>query len=234
MNIKEIIHNKAFTKENLVALLNCKGDDRKYLFESSARVKKETISDKVYFRGLIEFSNICKKNCLYCGIRSGRSDLNRYNIDDKQILEAVDFAYQNKYGSVVLQSGERDDISFVDRINQLLKEIKRITHNEIGVTLSLGEQTKETYQKWFSSGAHRYLLRIESSNRELYSKIHPNNAIHDYDKRLKALQDLKETGYQTGTGVMVGLPFQTTEILAEDLLFMQSFDIDMVGMGPYI
>ncbi len=234
MNIKEIIAERIFTKENLVFLLESKGEDRQFLFESSARVKKNTISDKVYFRGLIEFSNICKKNCLYCGIRSGRSDLNRYNIDDEEILKAVEFAYQNKYGSVVLQSGERDDIAFVDRIDNLLREIKRISNNEVGVTLSLGEQSKETYQRWFESGAHRYLLRIESSNRELYSKIHPNNELHDFDKRLQALKDLKEVGYQTGTGVMVGLPFQTTEILAEDLLFMQSFDIDMVGMGPYI
>ena len=119
-------------------------------------------------------------------------------------------------------------------MDRLLKEIKKLSNNELGITLSCGEQTKETYQRWFESGAHRYLLRIEASNRELYYKIHPNTQKHSFEKRLEALSFLKETGYQVGSGVMIGLPFQTFENLADDLLFLKKMDIDMCGMGPYI
>ena len=158
----------------------------------------------------------------------------RYDLTNEQILEAVQFAHENKYASVVLQGGERDDDEFIDRIEKLLIKSKEITKNEIGITLSLGEQTLETYQRWFSAGAHRYLLRIETSNKELYYRIHPQNRKHNFERRIQALYDLKRAGYQTGTGVMIALPFQTIEDLANDLLFFKKFDIDMVGMGPYI
>lgn len=115
-----------------------------------------------------------------------------------------------------------------------MRNARRITNGEIGITLSCGEQSEETYRRWFESGANRYLLRIESSSEELYRKIHPHDARHSFSNRMKALETLKKTGYQTGTGVMIGLPFQTIEHLAHDLLFMKQFDIDMCGMGPYI
>jgi biotin synthase len=146
----------------------------------------------------------------------------------------VEFAWKNKYGSVVLQSGEVTNQAFTERIDNLLRSIHNRTSAEMRVTLSLGEQSEETYQRWFESGAHRYLLRIETSNSELYSKIHPQDSHHDFNKRIDALKCLQRIGYQTGTGVMVGLPFQTLEDLANDLLFMKNFNIDMVGMGPYI
>ena len=153
-------------------------------------------------------------------------------LDDIDTAEGC--ANQNGYGSVVMQAGERSDKPFIDFIDSAIHAIKEVSNGELGITLSLGEQTPETYARWFESGAHRYLLRIESSNRELYNKIHPNDALHDFDTRLNAIRLLKETGYQTGTGVMIGLPWQTADDLANDLLFFNQIDIDLVGMGPYL
>ena len=128
----------------------------------------------------------------------------------------------------------RGDRKFADNIERLLNEIRLLSGGNLHVTLSLGEQTRDTYQRWHEAGAHRYLLRIEVSNPALYKKLHPDNKLHEYNKRLAALQMLRETGYQVGTGVMIGLPFQTIGDLAEDLIFFRDFDVDMVGMGPYI
>ncbi|WP_282125565.1 [FeFe] hydrogenase H-cluster radical SAM maturase HydE [Marinifilum flexuosum] len=233
-SIQQILEQDSLTKENIIQLLKSTGEDEKALFAKSSEVKLNYIGKNVHFRGLVEFSNICKKDCLYCGIRAGNKNVDRYDIADEEILKAAKFAYDNNYGSVVLQSGERSDKEFVDRIENLLKEIKKLSNNELGITISLGEQSKETYQRWYDAGAHRYLLRIESSNRELYEKIHPKNDNHAHETRLKCLKYLQDIGYQTGTGVMVGIPFQTYEDLANDLLFMKEFDIDMVGMGPFI
>jgi len=233
-SVEQILQQDQFTREDIIRLLKSKDEDEKALFVKSSEIKLKYIGKNVHFRGLVEFSNICKKDCLYCGIRAGNQNVDRYDIADEEILKAAKFAYKNNYGSMVLQSGERSDQTFVDRITNLLKEIKKLSNNELGITISLGEQTKETYQKWFDAGAHRYLLRIESSNKELYNKIHPNNEEHSHETRLKCLQSLQDIGYQTGTGVMIGIPFQTYEDLANDLLFMKKFDIDMVGMGPFI
>ena len=221
-------------KEEIKQLLNATGSERKTLFERARAKKEEVVGKKVFFRGLIEFSNVCSKDCLYCGIRKGNENVIRYHASDEQILDACNFAWKNRFASVVLQSGEISSAAFVKRIDGLLKKIKKFSNNELGVTLSCGEQSKETYRRWFESGAHRYLLRIESSNRDLYYKIHPKNKIHSFEKRLQALTFLQETGYQVGTGVMVGLPFQTIDDLVNDLLFFKEFDIDMCGMGPYI
>ncbi|TAJ15005.1 [FeFe] hydrogenase H-cluster radical SAM maturase HydE [Marinilabiliaceae bacterium JC017] len=232
--ITDIIKKESFTKEDLVRLLSSEGEERAVFLKKVAKSYIGTIGKKVYFRGLIEFSNYCTKDCLYCGIRKSNSKVDRYNIDDDAILEAARFAHQNRYGSLVLQSGERSDDAFVERIENLLRRIKAETNGELGITISVGEQTEETFRRWFEAGAHRYLLRIESSNRDLYYKIHPQNHKHDFDTRLNCLHLLKKTGYQTGTGVMIGLPFQTYEDLADDLLFMKELNVDMVGMGPFI
>ncbi len=232
--ISRILKKEKFSKADIVKLLQTNKEERQLLFAKANEVKKEYVGLKTYYRGLIEFSNICAKDCYYCGIRAGNKNVRRYDISDEQILQAVKFAYDNNYGSVVFQSGERMDKQFIERIEQLLIKSKNITNGKIGITISLGEQSSETYKKWYNAGAHRYLLRIESSNKELYYKIHPQNAKHDFDTRLKALYDLQKIGYQTGTGVMIGLPFQTFEHLADDLLFFKAFDVDMVGMGPYI
>ncbi|MFN8254786.1 MAG: [FeFe] hydrogenase H-cluster radical SAM maturase HydE [Bacteroidales bacterium] len=232
--VSEILNQKEFTKQDIVWLLQAKGTDQQLIFSKANEVKKQNVGLKTYFRGLIEFSNLCTKNCFYCGIRAGNKEVERYELSDDQILEAVRFAHENRYGSVVLQGGERIDENYISRIEQLIKKIKLSTNNEIGITLSLGEQTPETYKLWYAAGAHRYLLRIETTNKNLFYKIHPENARHNFETRLKALYDLKESGYQTGTGVMIALPYQTYGDLADDLLFFRDFDVDMVGMGPYI
>lgn len=233
-NIDEILSKDNFDRDDLIELLNTDQEGRRKLFAKSAEVKKQYVGNKVYFRGLIEFSNICSKNCLYCGIRAGNTKTNRYHLTADEVVEAAKFAYENKYASLVIQAGERSDKKFVNTITDLLKRINDVTGGSLGITLSLGEQTEETYRIWNENGARRYLLRIEASSRDLYSKLHPNNKKHDYDIRLQALQTLQKLGYQTGTGVMIGLPFQTMEHLADDLLFFRDFDIDMAGMGPYI
>ena len=233
-SLTEILNQKDFSREEIKQLLQLEGEKRKLLLRKAKQVKEETVGSKVYFRGLVEFSNICSKDCLYCGIRKSNKKVARYNATDDEILAACRFAWENRFGSVVLQSGELDSPSFVKRVENLLKKIKQLSNNELGTTLSCGEQTRETYRRWFESGAHRYLLRIEASNPELYHKIHPNNKKHSFEKRLEALQLLRETGYQVGTGVMIGLPFQTFDDLAGDLLFLKEMDIDMCGMGPYI
>jgi biotin synthase len=230
----EILQNKEFNRDELVKLLSAEGEERQQLFQRAQTVKLQTIGNKVYFRGLIEFSNICSKDCLYCGIRKSNEKVLRYEATDDEILEACRFAWVNRFGSVVLQSGELSSPGFVKRVDQLLRKIKELSNGELGITLSCGEQSLETYRQWRKSGAHRYLLRVESSNPELYRKIHPENDFHRFEHRLQALKDLKTTGYQVGTGVMIGFPFQTLEDLADDLLFFKKTDVDMVGMGPYI
>lgn len=234
MHLESILQKKDLTRDEIIFLLGLQGEDEKKLFKYAGKLKQENIGNQVYLRGLIEMSNVCAKDCLYCGIRQSNSDVNRYALNEEEVLQAVKFAHTNRYGSVCIQSGELTHPTFVDKIDRIIKESNRITKGEIGITLSCGEQARETYQRWFDSGAHRYLLRIESSTEELYYKIHPNDEHHQFKNRLKALSDLKEIGYQVGTGVMVGLPFQTIEHLADDLLFMRNFDIDMCGMGPYI
>lgn len=234
MNVKDILEKDLLSKEDIITLLSLEGDDKILLFKKSAGIKEKYIGRKVWFRGLIEFSNVCSKDCLYCGIRKGNKNLERYNLADDEIIAAARFAYENRYGSIALQSGEIESPSVTSRIENLLHRIKELSKGELGITLSVGEQNPEIYAKWFAAGAHRYLLRIEATNRELYRKIHPDNRQHDFDRRLDCLKSLKDIGYQTGTGVMIGLPFQTLDDLAGDLLYMRDFDIDMCGMGPYI
>lgn len=218
----------------LVEQLSCTGKEEEELYLRAKTVKQTTIGDGVYLRGLIEISNRCIKDCYYCGIRRSNQTTSRYDLTDQEILEAADFAWKHRFGSIVLQGGERADTPYGLRIEKLVKAIKKNSNNELGITLSLGEQTSDTYKRWYDAGAHRYLLRIETTNPELYARIHPNDALHSHSERLKCIGLLQQCGYQTGTGVMIGLPFQTLEDLAEDLLFLQSTDIDMVGMGPYL
>jgi len=275
---------------------------------------------EVYFRGLIEISNICRKNCHYCGIRRGNCNVERYEMTDAQVLQEAQFALDAGYGSIAIQGGERTDSAFIERITRLIYAIRRLQPggnpldavpqgrgsgvsasvsgeqgavNGLGITLSLGEQEREVYREWKNAGATRYLLRIEASNRELYEKLHPGYGaagegmeslkentvipdncrelqncagvqncrdsqtcgdsqtcrdsqncsksqicrearLHSYDARVQALHDLKSEGYLLGSGIMIGLPFQTRKNLDEDLQFLKDLQVDMVGMGPYI
>ena len=232
--IVELLSQSSFSINEVVTLLQAEGEDKLLLFRKGAEVKKQFLDNEVYFRGLIEFSNYCEKDCYYCGIRKSNKKVHRYNLTDKEILDAARFAFENRFGSVVLQSGEVTSPSFAKRIERLVKGIKSLSNGELGITLSVGEQDHDVYQRWFEAGAHRYLLRIETTDEELYHKIHPDNHLHDFKNRINCLYSLREIGYQTGTGVMIGLPYQTMEHLAADLLFMREYDVDMVGMGPYI
>lgn len=230
MNLSEL----TLDRKGLTAALAC--EDAAFeeaLCQEAYRVKVATVGPEVYLRGLVEISNICVKDCLYCGIRRSVS-CSRYELSEEEVMAAARVAASRHYGSLVIQGGERADRKFTQKITRLLKAIKAIDTGDdppLGVTLSLGEQPREVYEEWFHAGAHRYLLRIESSNPDLYRKIHP--ADHSYDRRIRALQDLKELGYQAGTGAMIGLPYQTAQDMADDLLFYKEMDVPMVGMGPY-
>lgn len=234
MTVDEILNLEKFTFENIKVLLGSNGEDRTKLFAKSAEIKEKYVQNKVYFRGLIEMSNVCAKDCYYCGIRKSNKNLFRFNLSDDEIIKAAAFAYKKNYGSIVIQSGEIQSQAFAERIEKLLIKIRELSEDKLRVTLSCGEQNFETYKKWKEAGARRYLLRIETSNKKLYEKLHPQDGNHLYEKRLECIYSLKELGYQLGTGVMVGLPFQTVDDLAGDLLFMKEIDVDMVGLGPYL
>ena len=234
-SVIDILNKSELSREDIIRLLSITDrTEHEQLIKHAYSIKEQSIGRNVYLRGLIEFSNHCKKNCLYCGIRSGNTKVNRYSMTDEEILETVDFAVKNRFTGIVLQSGEQQSDEFTERITNLINKIKQATNPEFRFTLSLGEQTFETYKAWFDAGAQRYLLRIETSNEELYRKIHPDNQLHDFKIRIQCLKDIQKAGFQTGTGVMIGLPFQTIEDLADDLLFLKKMNIDMVGMGPYL
>jgi len=232
--VKEILEKEVWSKEDIARLLAADEDESRIIFEKAAAVKSAHVGNKVYFRGLIEYSNLCTKNCFYCGIRSGNDKYTRYELTDEETLAAARFAWENRYASIVIQSGERADAAFAKKIENLIRKILETTGDELHITLSLGEQSEDTYRRWLKAGAHRYLLRIEVSNPELYKKLHPNDGLHTHAARLESLGALRRAGYQVGTGVMIGLPFQTLDDLAGDLIFFREFDIDMVGMGPYV
>ena len=232
--IEDVLKKDSFNKEDVIRLLRLDQEESKLLYLRSKEIKEKYVGNKVYLRGLIEFSNICAKDCLYCGIRKSNDTYDRYNLQNEDILEAVKFANEAKYGSVVLQSGELESPAFTERVETLVQQISDAFDPKLGITLSCGEQSEDTYRRWKNAGADRYLLRIETSNEELYYRIHPRDPKHSFQNRLAALQRLKDLGYQTGTGIMVGLPTQTIEDIADDILFMQKYDMDMCGIGPYI
>jgi len=235
ITVSEILNQQELSKQDIIRLLSItdKGDHDQ-LIRKAYSIKESTIGKRVFLRGLIEFSNYCRKNCYYCGIRNGNHKVARYSLSDKEILEVVDFAQRKQLTGIVLQSGELSNVDFIERITTLITKIKKATNPEFRITLSLGEQSLETYQRWFDAGAQRYLLRIETSSEDLYKKIHPVDGLHSFKVRLKCLENIQRAGYMTGTGVMIGLPFQTIENLTDDLLFIKERDIDMVGMGPYL
>jgi len=234
ITVEKILRESIFNKERILELLKADVEESKYIFGEATRIREKYIGNKVHLRGLIELTNKCSKNCLYCGIASSNKKINRYCLSMDEIEKAIKFTDDNNYGSIVIQSGELQSEEFVSYVEKILHKIVEISWGRLGVTLSCGEQSEDTYRRWREAGAHRYLLRIESSDENHYYKLHPNNAKHNFQTRINALKILKETGYQTGTGVMIGSPFQTIENLADDLIFMRDLDIDMCGMGPYI
>jgi biotin synthase len=239
-DISQVLKSDAasWSREQLASLLRLEDAASIEMVRAAA---EQTLLDHcgsaVYYRGLIEFSNHCALNCYYCGIRRDTPGIMRYQLDKGEIVDAALWCAQSGYGSMVLQSGERSDEPFVDFVEDAVRTIKQQTISErlprgLGITLCVGEQSPAVYQRFFDAGAHRYLLRIETTNPELFARIHPPR--QTLQKRMACLHSLQEIGYQVGTGVMIGLPGQSAEMLADDLLFFKSFDLDMVGMGPYL
>lgn len=220
------MEKNVFNREEIIEILK---DDTKndWLFNFADKIRKDNVGDKVHLRGLIEFSNICKCACKYCGLRSPNKEINRYRILKDEIIEYVKNAVKLGYKTIVLQSGE-DEYFTTEKIVEIIKAIKEF---DVALTLSIGERSFDDYKAFKRAGTDRYLIRIETTDKELYKKLHPNM---DFNNRLRCLHDLKSLGYEVGTGCLVGLPEQTTESLADDILFFKEIGADMVGIGPFI
>ena len=209
---------------------NVSDDDREYIRSKAQGIAKSKFGNKVYTRGIVEFSNICKNDCYYCGIRKSNKNFERYRLTKEQILDCCESGYAYDYRTFVLQSGE--DSYYTDEVMCDIVSTIREKYADCAITLSIGERSRESYQKLFDAGANRYLLRHETANKELYEKLHPS--YQKYEVRMQCLRDLKDIGYQVGTGMMIGAPFQTHRNLAEDLVFLGEFKPHMVGTGPFI
>lgn len=201
-----------------------------YLFAKARAVREKIYGKDVYMRGLIEFTNYCKNDCLYCGIRRSAKTAERYRLTEKQILDCCETGYGLGFRTFVLQGGE-DGFFSDDKIVSIVSRIKE-KFPDCAVTLSIGEKSRESYEKFRNAGADRYLLRHETANSEHYGKLHPKEL--SLENRMRCLADLKDLGFQTGCGFMVGSPYQTAENLAEDLLFIYDFQPHMVGIGPFV
>ncbi|AGC67710.1 radical SAM domain-containing protein [Thermoclostridium stercorarium subsp. stercorarium DSM 8532] len=201
-----------------------------YLFEKARNVRIENYGYDVYIRGLIEFTNYCRNDCFYCGIRKSNIKAERYRLTKEQILECCDTGYELGFRTFVLQGGE-DEYFTDDKIVDIIRSIK-VRYPDCAVTLSIGERSYESYKAFFDAGADRYLLRHETADYGHYRKLHPRSL--SFENRMQCLFNLKEIGYQVGCGFMVGSPFQTTDCLVEDLLFIKKLNPHMVGIGPFI
>lgn len=197
------------------------------LFKKADEVRKTFVGNEVHLRALIEFSNICKCDCKYCGLQISNKKVERYNLTKEEILTTVEDAVKLGYKTVVLQSGENSCYS-TDELCEIIREIKK---HDVALTLSIGEKSFDEYKEYKKNGADRYLLRIETTDKKLYEKMHPKS---DYNNRVKCLESLKTLGYELGTGCLVGLPEQTVDSLADDILFFKDIKADMIGIGPFI
>ena len=217
------------SREEIIFLLGLEDErDVTRLFQAADEVRKRFCGDEAHIRGLIEFSNICARNCSYCGLRRENQEVERYRMPIAEIIECAVNVARKGIGTIVLQSGE-DPWFTAERMAEIIRGIK--SQVDCAITLSIGERTYEDYKIMKEAGADRYLLRHETASRSLYQKLHPDC---DYDERTRCLRDLKSLGYQVGAGSMVGLPGQTLDDLAEDVIFVRSLDADMVGIGPFI
>ena len=223
--------NKQLTKEQWVTLISSFSDeDRAYAAEIARKITDEKFGRKIYIRGIVEFSNICKNDCIYCGIRKSNTNVERYRLTKEQILDCCDKGYGYGFRTFVLQSGE-DKFFTADKMTEIISEIKA-AHPDCAVTVSMGEMSRSDYEKMFAAGADRYLLRHETADKSHYEKLHPSDM--SWKNRMNCLEELKDIGYQTGCGMMIGSPFQTAQCLAEDMIFMGKFKPHMIGLGPFI
>lgn len=230
--VDRFIANEDLSKSEYIELLSLADHDevRERLAKCAVELRKRYYGNKIFTRGLIEFTNYCKNDCYYCGIRCGNKNAKRYRLSKEEILECCDYGYGLGFRTFVLQGGE-DPYFTEERIAEIVSEIKK-AHPDCAVTLSVGEKSYDSYKTWKEAGADRYLLRHETANEAHYQKLHPSNM--SLTVRKQCLYDLKSLGYQVGAGFMVGSPGQTLETLAEDLMFLKELQPEMVGIGPFI
>ncbi|MFA5616518.1 MAG: [FeFe] hydrogenase H-cluster radical SAM maturase HydE [Syntrophorhabdaceae bacterium] len=222
------VREEALSKDTVLRLLESEGDGLKELYSRADRMRQEHMGDEVYVRGIIEFSNLCANDCLYCGIRTSNFRVNRYTMTVDEILETVKSFESMGQTTVVLQSGETPGLDDGE-IGRLIRAIKSET--SLAVTLSVGNRSREIYRFWKDCGMDRYLIRFETTDRRLFARLHPDCS---FDERIECLHTLNKLGVQTGSGFMIGLPGETLEVLADNILFCRELDLDMIGIGPYI
>lgn len=231
MLVDMLAKHRILSREDFIFLLeNLDEDGENYLYEKARETAQAHYGNRIYVRGLMEFTNYCKNDCYYCGIRRGNQNASRYRLTPEQIMECCRLGYQLGFRTFVLQGGE-DPWFTEDKIAYLVERIKG-EYLDCAVTLSLGERDYASYKRWFDAGADRYLLRHETANPCHYASLHPPQM--SSENRKKCLENLKDIGYQTGCGIMVGAPYQTTEHIAEDLEYMYRLNPQMVGIGPFI
>ncbi len=223
--------NKSLSKDEWVFLIdNQNQETSEYACEKARTICDRHYGTDIYIRALIEFTNFCKNDCYYCGIRASNKNAKRYRLNKEEILECCNFAHTKGFRTFVLQGGE--DMHFSDEMYVDIIQSIKSTYPDCAITLSIGEKSYDSYKKYFDAGADRFLLRHETYNNTHYGLLHPKNLLADYRK--ECLQNLKKIGYQVGTGFMVGSPYQTSEHLAEDMLFLKELNPHMVGIGPFI
>ena len=229
--ITEIENRQNITRDQLALLLETTDTgDIAFLHERARKAADAIYGKQVFIRGLIEFTNYCRNNCYYCGIRNGNRNAQRYRLTKEEILDCCANGYELGFRTFVLQGGE-DPYYTDEKLAEIVREM-RVLYPECAITLSVGEHSKETYRLWKEAGADRYLLRHETASDELYQKLHPTEM--KLSERKQCLYDLKELGYQVGAGFMVGAPGQQISDLAEDLVFLKELEPHMVGIGPFI
>ena len=217
-----------YTKDTALNLLRSEGQALENLYREADAIRHREMGDEIYIRGIVEFSNICAHNCLYCGIRASNNNVKRYSMSGDEIMEAAFSMERSSLSTIVLQSGEAPGIRD-EEIGAIIGRIKKET--ALAVTISVGNRPKETYEYWHKCGMDRYFLRFETSDPELFSRLHPGCTL---EERLACLGYLRDLGIQTGSGFMIGLPGETIDILAGNILICREFDLDMIGIGPYI
>lgn len=222
--LEKVKKNCSLSKDEIIKLLISNNNS---LFETADEIRKKTKGNNIHLRALIEFTNFCRCNCFYCGLRYDNHNIKRYRLTEDEILLSVNNAIKSNYKTIVLQGGE-DMFWSKEKLCNLIKKIKEY---DVALTLSIGERPKDEYKAFKDAGADRFLLRIETTDKTLYRKLHPNMS---FENRLRCLKDLKELCFETGTGCLVGLPNQTIASLADDILFFKELNADMVGIGPFI
>lgn len=214
----------SLSKNEIIELLNSPSEP---ILKAADEVRKKYVGDEIHLRGLIEFSNICKQNCLYCGIRRENEKIERYRFDIEEIIKIGKKAVEFGYKTLVLQSGE-DGFYTQDKMCEIIKELKKL---DVALTISSGEKTLAEFEAYKQAGADRYLIRIETTDNQLYEQNHPSQLLAT---RIEALKNLKQVGFEVGSGCLVGLPNQSLTSLADDILFFKQNDFDMIGIGPFI